>query len=208
VNEDLCSKVLLFAEYDSNIVLESTPSPEEDVRLNHTAPASADLRASVCIREFLDVVPANTDCEFRSFVFQNQLNAVTQYDSQCYSPRLVQNADRISQLIQDFFATHVRDELARTHESYVIDFLVIFENDVPAVVKVIEINPFHNGAGACLFSWSSDRELFMNGPFEFRYVKSPIDNVLLQMPGGSTWEEDARKMVTSANKRRSMCGLM
>ncbi len=206
MNEDLCSKVLQFAEYDSNIVLESTPSPEEDVQLNQTPPVSADLRASVCIREFMDVVPANTDCEFRSFVYENQLNAVTQYDSQCYSPRLVQHADRIAQLIQDFFATHVRDQLARTHESYVIDFLVIFEKDVPTVVKVIEINPFHNGAGACLFSWSSDRRLFMNGPFEFRCVKSPIENVLSQLPGGSTWEEHARKMV-AANTRKS-CDLM
>ncbi len=39
-------------------------------------------------------------------------------------------------------------------------------------VKVIELNPFHIGgifyiiyvAGACLFSWKTDRELFLNGP--------------------------------------------
>jgi len=36
---------------------------------------------------------------------------------------------------------------------------------------VIELNPFHIGAGACLFSWEKDRELFMNGPFTFKIIE-------------------------------------
>lgn len=37
---------------------------------------------------------------------------------------------------------------------------------------IIELNPFHVGAGPCLFSWRLDRERFLNGPYEFRIVEN------------------------------------
>ena len=33
----------------------------------------------------------------------------------------------------------------------------------------------HIGAGASLFSWKTDRNIFMNGPFEFRVLENPPD---------------------------------
>jgi len=49
-------------------------------------------------------------------------------------------------------------------------------------VTIIELNPFHTGAGAGLFSWKDHRELFMNGPFEFRIVESPPENAKESIP--------------------------
>ena len=48
-----------------------------------------------------------------------------------------------------------------------IDFYVKSDNQV----MVIELNPFHIGAGAALFSWRENRDLFLNGPFEFRILE-------------------------------------
>ena len=55
--------------------------------------------------------------------------------------------------------------------------------DVPIKVKVIdnegkvwvvEVNPFGELAGSCLFSWSKDRDILMGlEPFQFRIVNEP-----------------------------------
>jgi hypothetical protein len=39
---------------------------------------------------------------------------------------------------------------------------------------VIEINPFGNTAGSCLFSWDLDQDVMYNGPFEFRYISDSL----------------------------------
>jgi len=44
-------------------------------------------------------------------------------------------------------------------------------------ILVVELNPFHQGAGAGEFSWSKDRALFMNGPFEFSVLERPMPDV-------------------------------
>ena len=58
-------------------------------------------------------------------------------------------------------------------------------------VWVVEINPFGELAGACLFSWSKDRDVLMGKkPFEFRiveekptlqYIKSEIDPKVFEL---------------------------
>jgi len=115
-------------------------------------------------------VPENPQMEFRAFVHKNSLNAITQYFSFCYFPQLVKEKDDILKRVVDFFNSKVRDAL-QTHESYVIDFFVLKEK-----ILIIELNPFHIGAGAGLFSWKDNREVFMNGPLEFRIVETmPTD---------------------------------
>jgi len=81
-----------------------------------------------------------------------------------YSPELHQRKEEIQLTILQFFDS-VKDKI--THENYIIDFYVTTNMDV----MVVELNPFHIGAGACLFSWQKDRELFMNGPFTFKIIE-------------------------------------
>eukprot|EP00026_Physarum_polycephalum_P007911 Phypoly_transcript_07982.p1 GENE.Phypoly_transcript_07982~~Phypoly_transcript_07982.p1 ORF type:complete len:366 (-),score=53.61 Phypoly_transcript_07982:285-1382(-) len=119
----------------------------------------------VVLREWIDEVPEHPEMEFRGFVHKNQLNALTQYFSFVRFPHLVANRDKILARIIAFFES-VKHLI--THESYVIDFFVLEQK-----VIIIELNPFHNGAGAGLFSWKADRKLFMEGPFEFRITDSP-----------------------------------
>tara|TARA_R110002050_G_scaffold138191_1_gene261886 strand:- start:47 stop:421 length:375 start_codon:yes stop_codon:yes gene_type:complete len=69
-------------------------------------------------------------------------------------------------------------------------------------VQVVELNPFHKGAGAALFNWRDHRELFMHGPFEFRTVGKeynrtlggPCDGPLSPLP--SFWQKYVRRHVS------------
>jgi len=126
--------------------------------------------AKLVLREWIDEVPNHPEMEFRGFVHKNQLNALTQYFSFVRFPNLVANKTEVLARIIEFFESVKR---LITHESYVIDFFVL-----DTKVVIIELNPFHNGAGAGLFSWKTDRNLFMEGPFEFRITEdTPTERV-------------------------------
>lgn len=71
----------------------------------------------------------------------------------------------LQRLMQTFFDEHVAAHAP--FDSFVIDFYVAAD----CSVKIIEFNPFHSSAGAGLFSWSVDRERFLNGPLEFRVLE-------------------------------------
>ncbi len=77
---------------------------------------------------------------------------------------MIEREEEVRTLIEDFFG-QIKHKIA--HTSYVIDFYITTGNQV----VIIELNPFHNGAGGGLFSWAKDRELFLNGPLEFRITK-------------------------------------
>ena len=72
-------------------------------------------------------------------------------------------------------------------QNFIMDLVI----DDQGKVWVVEINPFGELAGACLFSWSKDREVLMGQkPFEFRiveekptiqYIKSEIDPRVLEV---------------------------
>lgn len=119
----------------------------------------------IVIREWDDYVVCNPQGEFRCFVHNNRLNAVTQYYSFCVFPEVVERKDELKKCLQQFFDTHIRDVFV-THGSYIFDVWVggFEDKKKPLEMLVIELNPFHIGAGAGLFSWKTDRELFLNGP--------------------------------------------
>jgi hypothetical protein len=78
-------------------------------------------------------------------------------------------------------------------ESYVIDFvLCIPERYLPwsfniedlddedahlITVKIVELNPFHAHTSACHFSWKKDRDLILNGPFQFWVKETPCESL-------------------------------
>jgi len=144
--------------------------------------------ARVTVREWLDEVAERPEYEFRGFVHNKELNAVTQYFYMTYSHQVHQRRDEIAAKIKRFHDS-IRDKIP--HSSYVIDFYVTRDNRV----LIVELNPFvslcpnknnhltsrqHIGAGAGLFTWREHRELFMNGPYTFRIVEEvPADTVEL-----------------------------
>eukprot|EP01112_Ceratiomyxa_fruticulosa_P017448 TRINITY_DN5433_c0_g2_i4.p1 TRINITY_DN5433_c0_g2~~TRINITY_DN5433_c0_g2_i4.p1 ORF type:complete len:381 (+),score=68.64 TRINITY_DN5433_c0_g2_i4:894-2036(+) len=116
--------------------------------------------ATIVLREWIPDISLRPDAEFRGFVHKKQLNALTQYFSFLHFPYLVSHKQEIGDRIYRF---HESIKHLIPHDNYVIDFSILDDR-----IYVIELNPFHIGAGAGLFSWKTDRELFMNGPFEIR----------------------------------------
>eukprot|EP01095_Lingulamoeba_sp_RSL-Kostka_P007883 TRINITY_DN2564_c0_g1_i1.p2 TRINITY_DN2564_c0_g1~~TRINITY_DN2564_c0_g1_i1.p2 ORF type:complete len:426 (-),score=115.59 TRINITY_DN2564_c0_g1_i1:1045-2322(-) len=139
-----------------------------------------NVQVFIVIRKFDETVIQNPGMEFRGFVYNNSLNALSQYDDATYYKEIADHKKEIGDSILSFFNDNIRDHLEHI-ESYVIDFY-LYNNRI----FVIELNPFHKGAGPCLFTWRDHRELFMNGPFEFRVVEERQANPLLKIHG--VWE--------------------
>lgn len=165
----------------------------------------------LALREWCDLVPYHGHGEFRGFVNENKLNAITQYHSHIYYPQLDNKKNEILNRINTFFKQIV-DYIPL--DAYVIDFLLFDQsiddndekdekenkqqkkdNDSSSNMKdninsqskkwdvaLIELNPFYTSAGAGLFSWKQDRELFLNGPCQLR-IATPDTIKKLEMFG-------------------------
>jgi hypothetical protein len=72
------------------------------------------------------------------------------------------NYQEIKDRLVKFFESTVKENISQS--SYIIDFFVGKEK-----IYIIELNPFHSGAGPGLFSWSKDRQILFGGPLEFRF---------------------------------------
>ena len=160
---------------------------KEDLQQIHNWNRIARIKVNVSVRKWNPDVARFPGMEFRGFVYNNKLNAVSQYDDVVYYPNVTRHKEVICTRIKAFFEQHVKEAL-QEHKNYVVDFFV-----GPTDVYIIEINPFHNGAGACLFTWREHRELFMNGPFEFRVVQSPRDDCLTVLH--ANWQSQLESII-------------
>lgn len=160
---------------------------KEDLQQIHNWNQIARIKVNVSVRKWNPDVARFPGMEFRGFVYNNKLNAVSQYDDVVYYPNVTRHKEVICTRIKAFFEQHVKEAL-QEHKNYVVDFFV-----GPTDVYIIEINPFHNGAGACLFTWREHRELFMNGPFEFRVVQSPRDDCLTVLH--ANWQSQLESII-------------
>ena len=122
---------------------------------------------NIVVREWNEIQP---ELEFRGFVFQKKLTAVTHYYKFCYMTRLVDEAEEISTLLCDYFAT-IADVLP---DNCVLDFVITQRNQI----KIVELNPWSIHASSALFSWETDIDtLEGRNPFEFRILRKPVANV-------------------------------
>ncbi|XP_065198190.1 uncharacterized protein LOC135829724 [Sycon ciliatum] len=102
------------------------------------------------------------DFEFRGFVNNGQLNALSQYNHYCYFPHVLREKAALEKSIVKYWQTEIKPRIPL--DSYVVDFAVLSDGRV----TVVELNPFKTTTGACLFSWSHHREILESRPFEFR----------------------------------------
>ncbi|XP_063421799.1 translation initiation factor eIF2 assembly protein-like [Mytilus trossulus] len=137
------------------------------------------------IREFVDI---DVDMEFRGFVFDGELNALSQYNYLLFSKRLNDNQEEIAGKIKEFFNLVVRPKLKAGEyflEKYVIDFAVTRSDKEGSLDKVwvIEINPFLNTTDGALFSWEKERDILEGKQgFQFRIVQQTKPGSLTMMP--------------------------
>eukprot|EP00128_Syssomonas_multiformis_P015757 Colp12_sorted_trinity150504_noHs@22949 len=105
----------------------------------------------IALREFEPELTLEN--EFRAFIYQGKLTAISQYDHYTYYPSLAERKQHLQELIVK--------EWSRLHplvgeDSYTIDFGYLPSRDV---VKMIEISPFLPCTGSACFSWKKDWEL-------------------------------------------------
>lgn len=152
----------------------------EDLEQEIEVRAPSDFSLSLVLREWIDI---DFDLEFRGYVHNNQLNALSQYNHVCYIDEIVQNRELMLRRMLQLFDV-VRPKLA-TIGSYVIDFtvnprLLHDESQLEKCVLIVELNPYEIGTGSCMFDWKTEKHLMDNGPFEFRIVETKDDAALFK----------------------------
>jgi hypothetical protein len=128
----------------------------------------------LAVRPWVDL---EVDLEFRGFVVDGALTALSQYNHLAFFPRLQGLRSELLNAITAFFEGNVRDPLASEYPQYVVDFAVVLDSH-GAITKVwvIEINPFLETTDGCLFDWKRDREVLEGAhhqPVEFRLTAGP-----------------------------------
>ena len=108
--------------------------------------------------------------EFRVFIYQGTLTAISQYDHRLYFPELStpSTLDRIRSQITSFFNLEIKDLMG--NKSYILDLGILDKN----TIKVIELNPFEPTTGPGLFSWEKELNVLTDrsSPVPFRVVES------------------------------------
>ncbi|CAF0712615.1 unnamed protein product [Brachionus calyciflorus] len=134
------------------------------------------FKENFIIREFVQI---DIDMEFRGFVFNGKLTALSQYNYLIYSKRLNEQKSQIGELIKNFFNEKVSAKLEEFHKSYIIDFAVVQNMDC----FVIEINPFLETTDSGLFSWQHERAILeSNDTFCFRITERPKPGAKAMLP--------------------------
>jgi len=138
----------------------------------------------IIVREF---TPMDPSMEFRVFIFKRKITAISQYCYHLYFPHLVSNKNIYKEEIEKFYEK-VKDLIPQ--ELCVMDVLILPDGNI----KIIELNPFYNDTGACLFSWIEEKELLRNGPLEIRVVTEAPEDCYINLD--QQWRpflEDFRK---------------
>lgn len=130
---------------------------------------------SIVLREW---IPLPLESEFRGFVYNGRLTAISQYFWFLYFPSLVRDHDVLLARMTDFWEQHVRHQIP--FDSYVIDFAV-----VESAVFVVELNPFGSVSGACCYDWIKDRAILYGDASNralttLRVRVEPMDDVKLR----------------------------
>jgi len=140
---------------------------------------------SLVVREFVSFPVKN---ELRGFVYKGRLTALTQYNNLAFFPEHLDSKAEIEAKVKSFAEGFIK-AMESVLGSFIIDIVV----DNNGKVWVVEVNPFGELAGSCLFRWSQDKAVLMGEkPFEFRiveeppslgYIKTEIDERVLSIMG-------------------------
>ncbi|KAJ3447995.1 cell division cycle protein 123 [Anaeramoeba flamelloides] len=118
----------------------------------------------IIVRQFLDW---DIKYEFRGWVTNGKLNALSQYYSNCFFD-YGEEINAIKEKITNFVDQNLQESL-KMFPKAVVDFGI----DQDKNVFVVELNPFSSLTGCCLFEWEKDQKTLTSGELEFRYRTEP-----------------------------------
>jgi len=129
---------------------------------------------SVILRDWQPAL--RQDMEFRVFVSNNKITAISQYNHYCkYSSLTGKNASIIDSIYKRLMEFTISVHPIVKEENYVLDLAIINDR-----VYIIELNPLDETTGPCLFSWREDRLLLtgkQGGPASMRIRQEPLGNL-------------------------------
>uniref|UniRef100_A0A3B4XQD4 Translation initiation factor eIF2 assembly protein n=1 Tax=Seriola lalandi dorsalis TaxID=1841481 RepID=A0A3B4XQD4_SERLL len=96
------------------------------------------------LRKWSELIPGG---EFRCFVKENKLIAISQRDYTQYYQHVLKQEEQISQAVQEFFSQHIQYNFL--DEDFVFDVY----RDSQGRVWLIDLNPFGEVTDSLLFSW-------------------------------------------------------
>jgi D123 len=130
---------------------------------------------SIILREWQPLLKQEN--EFRLFVKNGKVTAISQYTHYCCYPKLSEdNSDYLDLINKKLsqFAQSIHDEVGQ--DDYILDLALIGEE-----VKIIELNPFHKSTGGCMFSWHGDKALLYgtkeSDTAKLRVRKEPLKEI-------------------------------
>jgi len=135
----------------------------------------------ILVREWIDI-PVQS--EFRAFVYNKKIRAISQYYDVCFFPELIQDKENIIKRIQYYFET-IKDKIPMEH--CILDLLVLKDR-----IKIVELNPYGSCTGSAMFSWKTEakllREGLPDGSFEFRITTAPSLEATKELKSGDFHE--------------------
>ncbi|OHS93948.1 hypothetical protein TRFO_39856 [Tritrichomonas foetus] len=162
-----------------------------DLKIFLTASENSEwFDIKIVVRQFIEDLDVSN--EFRGFVKDGKLTALSQYQTECYFPEIAKNADKIANNVKTFFNDVLLDKFPQwAKEGSVIDFAVVKDK-----VYIVELNPYGPCSGACLFNWQTDKEILSgNKPFEIRVVQDHVEHLEAYF---SPWSE----LIKEAQKKK------
>jgi hypothetical protein len=115
----------------------------------------------------------NGTMEFRCFVKENIMTAITQYNHPFFIEELQSDIFclELKTKIYDFWNREIRD-LLKQKKNYVIDFAIL---DTDSSVFFIELNPYRDSCGTGMFHWVDDHDVLFGLCYDKN--KSEIENI-------------------------------
>jgi len=171
--EDLYSKLHAFYMASTEIMAVSSGREATDL-MRRSDRIQGDMEEAIknsepmnlIIREFVNFPVKN---ELRGFVHKGVFTALTQYNNLAYFPEHIESKAEVEEKVKSFVKVFIK-AMESVLDSFVMDIVI----DDAGKVWVVEVNPFGEMAGSCLFEWSRDRAILMGRePFQFRIVDEP-----------------------------------
>jgi len=127
----------------------------------------------VVIREWV-VIP--NEYEFRGFVYNRKLTAISSYNRVVFWPQLPALKSEIETRLISYWKS-IESKISPHLTNFIIDFA--FTEDLKRVF-IVELNPFYdfegNSTNAELFDWEKDDDILTGkAPFQFRILESAPD---------------------------------
>ena len=122
------------------------------------------------------------DNEFRVFIYNNKITAISQYDLYGLFPHLIKEKEKLKKLIHEFWEKEVKNRIK--YPFYIVDFGYINGN-----IIFIELSPFFPTTGGGLYDWNNDIKELENGDGDLRIREEKLENLEVLI---DDWEEQMK----------------